>query len=84
MEDVAACDAGAADVAGVTGRDSSGGTTNDDASLDFICPDEVVVAAAATTALVSSLEISLAAEISKFSGNCCLGAVSGAFWSSAG
>ena len=79
MEDPDACDAGAADVPGVTGRGSSG-IIDEDASFDLMmCSDKE---AAAT--LVSRLEAALPAESLNFSGNCCLAAVSDAFWSKAG
>lgn len=78
MDDPDASDAGAVDVAGVTGRVSSG-TPDEDASFDLVCSDEVVV-----TALDSALEASLAAEISNFSRNGSLAAVPDAFGFSAG
>lgn len=78
MEGPDVCDAGAADVPGVTGRGSSG-ITDEDVSFDFICSDKEV-----GTPLVSRLEAALLAESPNFSGNCCLAAVSDALWSKAG
>lgn len=64
-------------VAGVTGRVSAG-ATDDEVSFDLSCADEVAAER------VSSLEASVASEISSFVGNCGAGAVAEAFCSCLG